>query len=124
MKNQRKFMDWASKKLKIKEMNDWYAISYRVINFQLEKPVTLIKDFIKHGGGSMLMKYAGSPIKLLATVFPEYEWVPGKFKNVPRNYWNDIENQRKFMEHIAKELKIKEMSDWYNVTQEVTIFFQ
>ena len=31
VKNQRKFMDWAGKELKINEMSDWYKVSNKVI---------------------------------------------------------------------------------------------
>jgi hypothetical protein len=64
-------------------------------------------------------KYNGSPSQLLSTLFPDYEWLPWKFDKCPANYWDDVNNQRKFMEWAAKELNIKEMSDWYNINYEV-----
>ncbi len=30
IKNVRKFMDWAGKELNVKEMSDWYRVSYMV----------------------------------------------------------------------------------------------
>ena len=30
MSNQRKFMDWAGKQLKLKDMSDWYQVSCEV----------------------------------------------------------------------------------------------
>ena len=53
---------------------------------------------------------------MLSQVYPDYEWLPWKFDTVPRNFWLDVNNQRKFLEWAGKELKIKDMSDWYNVT--------
>jgi hypothetical protein len=67
----------------------------------------------------LLTKYHGSPLQLLSEVFPEYEWLPWKFDKCPDNYWNDEKNQRKFFDWAAKQLNIKEMSDWYNVTYKV-----
>jgi hypothetical protein len=64
--------------------------------------------------------YSSSPLKLLSTVFPEYEWLPWKFGVIKRDFWHDVKNQRKFMEFSAKELNIKEMSDWYQVKLKVT----
>jgi hypothetical protein len=52
-------------------------------------------------------------------VYPEYEWLPWKFKICPKNYWEDVNNQRRFMEWSARQLNIKEMSDWYNVSLKV-----
>ena len=50
-------------------------------------------------------------------MYPEYEWLPWKFDAAPRHYWESLENQRKFMDWAGKELGIKEMSDWYKVSQ-------
>jgi hypothetical protein len=56
---------------------------------------------------------------MLATVFPEYEWLPWKLERCPRGFWDDINNQRKFLDWVSKELKIEEFSDWYKVTKQV-----
>jgi hypothetical protein len=53
-------------------------------------------------------------------VYPDYNWLPWKFGKCPANYWDDVKNQRKFMDWAAKELNIKDMSDWYNVSINVT----
>jgi hypothetical protein len=53
-------------------------------------------------------------------LLPEYEWLPWKFVRLQNNYWNDVNNQRKFLDWASKELKIKEMSDWYYVSIKVT----
>ena len=34
VKNQRKFMEWAGKELKINEMSDWYKVTYSVRNVE------------------------------------------------------------------------------------------
>jgi hypothetical protein len=67
-------------------------------------------------------KYNGSLPHLLVSVYPDYNWLPWKFTRYPRNYWNDIKNQRKFMDWAAKELNVNEMTDWSRVTFEVTLF--
>jgi hypothetical protein len=54
-------------------------------------------------------------------VFPEYEWLPWQFERSSRNYWNDMNNQRKFAEWAAKYFKIQQLSDWYKISYEVTI---
>ena len=60
--------------------------------------------------------YQHSPTALLAGVFPEHEWLPWKFERISRDFWNNVNNQRKFMECAGKELKIKVMNDWYKVS--------
>jgi hypothetical protein len=64
-------------------------------------------------------KYSGSPSLLLATVYPEYDWLPWKFYKLPKNYWQDIKNKRKFVEWVGKQWEIKDMSDWYKKTYTV-----
>jgi hypothetical protein len=80
-------------------------------SFQVE-----IKDLFEIGGGGVLSaKFNSSIALLLAKVYPEYEWLPWKFDRCPNNYFENVNNQRKFMEWAGKQLKIKEMSDWYDV---------
>ena len=71
------------------------------------------------GGSSLLLKYDNSLSKLLSAVYPEYEWDMSRFVHRPRNYWSDETNQKKWMDWAGKELKIKEMSDWYHVSTQV-----
>ena len=51
--------------------------------------------------------------------FPEYEWLPWKFNTVPKGFWDDRANIDKYMSWLSKELNIKTIEDWYNVTQKV-----
>jgi hypothetical protein len=73
------------------------------------------------GGKALIdLKYNSSPSQLLAEVHPEYDWLPWRFEKCPRNYWDDMKNQRKFMDWASKQLDIKDMSDWYKLTYKVT----
>ena len=63
-----------------------------------------------------------TPFDLLTEVYPEYEWLPWKFDRCVTNYWTDIKNVRKFMDWAGKQLNVKEMSDWYNVSFTVEIY--
>ena len=67
----------------------------------------------------MVARYQGSPIRLLAEVYPEYNWLPWRYAKCPENYFDDLKNQRKFLEWVAFELKIKEINDWYKVSYKV-----
>jgi hypothetical protein len=35
------------------------------------------------------------------------------------NYWEDVNNQKKFVNWAASQLHIKDMSDWYKITRKV-----
>ncbi len=38
------------------------------------------------------------------------------FSQVPRGHWDDISNQRAFMDELAKKLNIHDKEDWYKVS--------
>jgi hypothetical protein len=71
-------------------------------------------------GGSFVLGMSGnSPLKLLESVFPEFKWLPWKFTRSSKNVFDDPINEKLFMEHAKKELKINSMEDWYKVTLNV-----
>ena len=76
------------------------------------------------GGTRLLYLYHNSVSQSLFSAYPEYDWLPWKFGSVPKHFWENAKNQRNFVEWAGKELKIKEMSDWYNVKNEVFKFFE
>ena len=76
------------------------------------------------GGGVLLQKYGFTLSALLAAVYPEYEWLPWRFMHTPKNFWNDVNNQKKFVDWAGKQLQIKELSDWYSKSNKVKILFQ
>jgi hypothetical protein len=59
-------------------------------------------------------------MKLLSTVYPEYDWLMWKFEKAPRHFWTDLKNQKKFVDWAGKQFGVKDMSDWYKVTFQVT----
>lgn len=110
--NQRKFLQDLSHKLGIKDQRGWHNIDYRVI--------------IKNGGESLIKRHK-SIVGLLQYAFPgftfrqsnifvEYSWKPEDMKNLPKGFWDDKTNQRKFLDGLSKELGIKEVKDWNNIT--------
>jgi hypothetical protein len=121
LKNQRKFLDWAATQLNVKDMSDWYHVSYKV-NVIFVLLWTIFQDIVKIGGYSLLKsKYNHSPSAMLRQVYSEYEWLPWKFDTCPTYFWDDPKNQRKFLEWASKQLSVKDMSDWYSVTYKVKI---
>jgi hypothetical protein len=53
--------------------------------------------------------------RLLQSVYPEYDWHPFLFDCVPRGFWDDIANQRRFLEWIAWKLNIERPEGWYHI---------
>jgi very-short-patch-repair endonuclease len=104
LSNQKKYMDWLFKELKYEISEDWYNISREII--------------MQNYGNGLINTYGGSYQKILNTIYPELKLIPWKFNSVPMNFWNDLENQKKYTEWIFKELKYKTMEDFYELTIE------
>ncbi len=95
-------MEQLAKKLNITEPEGWYTITRQSLQ--------------QHGAYGLLQKYNGSLIKLLKAIYPQYKWDITKFNQLPRGYWNDIDNQRAFMAQLAKTLNITHTKDWFRLT--------
>ena len=107
IENQQKYTKWLKDTLEYKSMEDWYNISYEIIKRN-------------YGSGLVAHKYNGSPYLLLKTVYPDYDWLPWKFHSgVPQNYWEDIENHKKYVFWLKDTLKIKSMEEWYTISYEI-----
>jgi hypothetical protein len=79
-----------------------------------------IQDFLDIGGSGILNnKYKSSPLLFLTTMYPEYDWLPWKFEKCPKNYWENVNNHKKFVEWAATQLNIQDMNDWYKVSLKV-----
>lgn len=94
-------------KLGLKNLSEFYTV-----------PVSEIR---KMGGKGLIDGvYKGSLLKALPFVFPDHEWLPWKLDhNMPRSFWDSVENQRRFMDNLAKELGFTRMDQWYRVTEKM-----
>jgi hypothetical protein len=55
----------------------------------------------------------------MSTVYPDYQWIPWKFKQTPKFFWHNTENCEKFIEWSEPFLNIKHKDDWQYVTHAV-----
>eukprot|EP01114_Cavostelium_apophysatum_P014087 TRINITY_DN3560_c0_g1_i1.p1 TRINITY_DN3560_c0_g1~~TRINITY_DN3560_c0_g1_i1.p1 ORF type:complete len:697 (-),score=96.12 TRINITY_DN3560_c0_g1_i1:32-2122(-) len=104
---QRKFFDDLFVKLKLKSMEDWYAVTQEQIQ--------------ERGGGSLLSHFQRSPGRAITSVYPDYKWNPAKFRTLntrPRNFWSDLSNQRNFFDSLQEQLSISHWRQWFNITAE------
>jgi hypothetical protein len=60
--------------------------------------------------------YHGSASALVIGAFSDHPWIPWRFALVPRGFWENINNQRIFFNHVANELGLTNMEDWYSVS--------
>ena len=76
------------------------------------------KDLVK-GGTKFLNKYDNSPFILFQNVYPEYEWLPWRFSDMPKQYWSDSNTVRNYLIWVGKQLGIKEFQEWESVLHAV-----
>jgi hypothetical protein len=123
IKHHKLFMDWAGKQLGYKEYSDWYSVLQKVINKESFKS-DFAKDIIELGGAGLMNKYQNSARHMVTSLYPEYNWLPWKFRVLPKHYWENMSNQRKFLDWAANELEFKDYTDWYKITQAVLLYYK
>jgi hypothetical protein len=99
--NRAQYVDWLGKQLCIKDLKDWYNVTYREVS--------------KNRGGGLLKKYR-SLSRLLVETFPHFDWQLWRFQHASYGLWN---NQIKCKEHIhwlENQLGIQRLEDWYTKT--------
>ena len=101
--NHKIYCEYLFKKLGYTTIEDWYKVG--------------AKDFKRNEGSYLLKKYNWSPIKVLSSVYPEYEWLWWKFENVSRNKWSDITNITEYMDWLGNILGYTIVDDWYKITR-------
>ena len=101
--NQKAFFDWLGNQLGFRHFEDWYSIS--------------TTDIVTKYRGNFLHLYEGSIYKALQSVYPNYDWCGWKFPSVPIRYWDKLENKKKFLNWLSKELHVKDLNDWYRISQ-------
>ena len=118
-------MNWLSEQLNIKTMEDWYNVSLEVKIKKLKKNLKIEhKDILRNYGNTLIKRNENSHIKLITSFYPNYHWLPWKFKHLPKGFWQDKQNhQRKYLDYLAKELNINDINDWYKVSVNVSISY-
>ena len=101
--NQKEYMEWLKLELGYTTPEDWYKISKKVLQ--------------NNYGGGILKHYNNSPIKLITSIYPNYNWVIWKFTSVPNDYWKDIKHRKEYMDWLGKELGYTTMDDWYKISR-------
>ena len=100
--------------------NEIYFIEqiYTENNFQsIDQLKELTKNkLILTGGKNLIEKYDGSINKLLSTIYPNFPW---KFENLItkyKKYFNEIENQKEYLNKLFFKLKLKKLDDWLEIS--------
>ena len=93
---------WLGKKLGYTKSEHWYNIS---------------KEKIKENELSgLLVHNNGGHVQLIMSVFNDYNLLEWKFLIAPHNFWDNKENQKKYIIWLGKKLGYTKMEDWYKIS--------
>jgi hypothetical protein len=101
----RQYMDWLGEKLNITAKTDWYRITMEAFR-------------LHHGAGMLSCVYKDSVANAVMDNFPDHNWAPWKFRQVPSGFWDRPGSRRNFFDAISPELSVKSKEDWYLITRE------
>lgn len=104
VKNIKWYFKELYKELNFTSLDDFYKINKRTLN--------------KYNGGGLLSKYNGKIYNLLHIAYPDYNWKFWKLSQAPQYIWNNINNQRIFMDEFHTDLKISSQTEMYYVLLE------
>jgi hypothetical protein len=103
--NRRNYLLWLGHKLGFHQMRDWYRLTY--------------EDMATNCGNSVAnVQWHGSPIEAVRECFPQYDWLEWLFVQVPRTFWRQAKNRRRYMQWLGEQLGFERPDDWYRVTVE------
>jgi hypothetical protein len=102
--HRRWFFDWLAPQLGITKPHDWYHVTWNSVK-KLGVPYLTVRDHFFNMSDA------------ISDAYPEHQWYPWRFAMVPKGYWDTKENQRKFFDYAMKELRLKTMEDWEQVTE-------
>lgn len=91
----REFFESVRARAGLAQLGDFYNIT--------------LKQLHGLGGAGLLGWYNFSLKTALARAYPEHEWFEWKFTRVAPEYWDSVENQRTFLDWVAKQLRTQQL---------------
>lgn len=84
-----RYLEWFCNCMRINHPEDWQ-------NIRLE-------DIYSHNGWGFLNLFESDTwiSKILQQLYPEYNWPHWKFQQVPKSFWNDTHNCRRYFMWLA-----------------------
>jgi hypothetical protein len=110
--NQRLSLDKVGQSLGVKEgdLSPWYGVDQKALT--------------KMGlAGLLREKYYTSHYAMLKKVYPEYNWLPWKFKALPKITYRDPNVVKQALEYIEQKCNVTKPEHWYRVSQSQLIDF-
>ncbi len=102
--NHNRYITWLGRKLGYENPEDWYQIT--------------TKDFVNNRGSGFLEYYGQSPFLVVKRHFPNFDWKPWLFHQVPSGFWDDLSNCCAYAKWFEAQHKFKSIEGWYGITQD------
>jgi len=101
LENRKQFLDEVAEKLGLRDLDGWYGVR--------------LSQLAPFGAGGLLKIFDKSLSNLLTAVYPDHPWDRSKFSRRPQKYWSSIENQKKYLDDVAKQLGLRDLDGWYSI---------
>lgn len=102
--NKIRYLTWLGERLGYKNYEDWYGIKY--------------EDILNNYGSAFAKKYKSVHVLIMEN-FLNHDWLEWKFYTLPRGFWYNKENRKKYMEWLRGKLKYQTYEDWYQLTRQI-----
>jgi len=99
--NRIRYMKWLGKQLGYRKLEDWYGITR--------------EDFEGNSGNQLIKFYKGAPSAAVQDCFPDHDWQEWRFARVPIGFWQKKANRERYLQWLARRLKIRRPADWERV---------
>jgi hypothetical protein len=108
MEMAQEFMRDLGVTLDIKHWEQWYAITAQQV---------------QENGGSSFLKHAdNSAAILVCKAFPQYPWKLWKFNQFPKDTFDNLVNQREFMDWIGTQMGHAEGKQWVRMWEDMSMW--
>ena len=104
--NRKRYATWLGSKLGYTRQEHWYQLSWKLVN-------------ANYGGGLLLLYYSNSPHEFVRAIFPDDIFLEWKFTQVTDGFWDNIINQRQFINSLGEELRYTIRDHWYQITAQL-----
>ena len=69
----------------------------------------------KHNINGLSNYYSRSPVRMVTSILPEYDWKIWKFQMTPMAHWKSDEHKKEYLRSFEKLKGIKTPEDWYKI---------
>lgn len=97
------YVRWFEKQKEFRSIEGWYSIT---------------QDDVYDLHGSGLMDHFDCSVqRLITAVYPDHDWKPWLFVQVPKNFWPHKKNRVAYMKWLENKLGYSSPEDWYSVSK-------